>query len=266
MPVIAVDDPDDPRIAVYRNVRDRDLAGRGDGFIAEGEVVIRHLLDAADFEARSLLVAAHRLETRHALLAAVPEAVPVYAAPQAVMDGIVGFPIHRGLLAFGRRRRDHAATDLLARRPALVLGLVGIANHDNIGGLFRNAAAFGAGAVLIDGTCCDPLYRKALRVSVGGVLTVPFARTVDAAAMVEALLAAGYTPVGLSPAGEAQIGAVAEITRPALLLGAEGPGLPRDLLARIRSLRIDMAPGFDSLNVATAGAIALHELRRALRP
>jgi tRNA G18 (ribose-2'-O)-methylase SpoU len=130
-----------------------------------------------------------------------------------------------------------------------------------MGGLFRNAAAFGVDAVLLDAICCDPLYRKAIRVSVGGVLTVPFA-TVDGD-MVETLLRHGLEPVALSPSGETPLHSFTPPSRAALLLGAEGPGLPAETLARCRTVSIPMAGSFDSLNVATTSGIALHHLRTA---
>jgi tRNA G18 (ribose-2'-O)-methylase SpoU len=178
------------------------------------------------------------------------------------MDAIVGFPIHRGVLAVARRAPLPPVRDLLAGLPegALVVGLVGLANHDNVGGIFRNAAAFGAGAVLLDRETCDPLYRKAIRVSVGGALVVPFTRVESAEAMVEALRAAGFEVISLSPRGREALSQVRPSRRTALLLGAEGPGLPADVLARTRSVSIPMSGGFDSLNVATTSGIALHHL------
>ena len=124
------------------------------------------------------------------------------------MDAVVGFHIHRGVLAAGRRA-EPTAEALLADLPAqaLVVGLCGIANHDNMGGLFRNAAAFGADAVLIDDDCCDPLYRKAIRVSVGAALTTPFARAGSAAELADRLVAAGFEVLALSPRGDVTPGA-----------------------------------------------------------
>jgi tRNA G18 (ribose-2'-O)-methylase SpoU len=116
--------------------------------------------------------------------------------------------------------------------------------------------------VLLDETCCDPLYRKAIRVSVGAALTVPFARAGDAGAMVERLAAAGFEVVALSPRGETELGELAAAPRAAALFGAEGPGLPQTVLDRVRSVRIAMAGGFDSLNVATSSGIVLHSLVR----
>jgi tRNA G18 (ribose-2'-O)-methylase SpoU len=142
-----------------------------------------------------------------------------------------------------------------------VLVGISISNHDNMGGLFRNAAAFGVDAVLLDHTSCDPLYRKAIRVSVGGVLKVPFSRGGDGAGMLAAMQAAGFQMLALTPGGIQELSAVQRAPRTALVVGAEGPGLPADLMASMAKVRIDMAEGFDSLNVATSAAIALYHLR-----
>jgi tRNA G18 (ribose-2'-O)-methylase SpoU len=182
-------------------VRERDLVGRGDGFIAEGEVVLRVLL-APDSRARaaSILVAENRLDELAPLLAAAPPGTPVYVASQVVMDAVVGFHIHRGILAHGVRPLDPGTVALLSGLPprALVVALYGISNHDNMGGLFRNAAAFGADAVLLDARCCDPLYRKAIRVSVGAALKVPFARARASEDLLATLTAAGFVAFALS--------------------------------------------------------------------
>jgi tRNA G18 (ribose-2'-O)-methylase SpoU len=261
--IVPIDDPDDPRIAVYRQVRERDLVGRGGGFIAEGEVVLRVLLGPTSrFTAASLLVAEKRLERLAPLIAPLAEAVPVYAAGQAVIDAIVGFHIHRGILAHGLRGPEPDAEALLAGLPprAVVLVLFGIANHDNLGGLLRNAAAFGADAVLLDAASCDPLYRKAIRVSVGAALSVPFARLAADQDPLDLLARTGFDAIALSPAGAEPLAGLARPDRVAVLLGAEGPGLAPGLLAKARTAAIPMAPGWDSLNVAAASAVALHEL------
>jgi len=261
--IVPITDPDDPRIAAYRDVRERDLVGRRGGFIAEGEVVLRVLLGAASrFRPASLLIADKRLERLGPLIEALPGEVPVYAAGQAAMDAIVGFPIHRGILAHGLRQADPDAGSLLRGLGprAVALALFGVANHDNIGGLFRNAAAFGAKAVLLDAGCCDPLYRKAIRVSVGAALTVPFARLAPGEDALELLAQAGFTALALSPNGAEPLVGLARPERAAVLLGAEGPGLPEDVLRRARTVAIPMAPGWDSLNVAAASAVMLHAL------
>jgi tRNA G18 (ribose-2'-O)-methylase SpoU len=260
-----IDDPGDPRIAAYRNVRERDLVGREGLFVAEGEVVLRVLARSPLFEAVSVLLAEKRVAGLAEITDTLPALVPIYAAGQAVMDAIVGFHIHRGILAVGRRRAAPSAGELLAGLPAraTVLVLCGIANHDNMGGLFRNAAAFGVDAVLLDADCCDPLYRKAIRVSVGASLIVPFAQLGRDEDLCGLLDGAGFTALALSPRGETRLADLARPERAAVLLGAEGPGLSDAVMARARTVSIPMAAGFDSLNVATTAGIVLHHLGAA---
>jgi tRNA G18 (ribose-2'-O)-methylase SpoU len=178
------------------------------------------------------------------------------------MDAVAGFHIHRGILAVGRRAPQPAAADLLAAlgERALVLGLFGIANHDNMGGILRNAAAFGVDAVILDTACCDPLYRKAIRVSVGAALVAPLARLAADEDPVALLGRFGFEAIALSPSASLPMSGLARAPRAALLLGAEGPGLPETILAKARAVSVPMAPGLDSLNVATASGIALHHL------
>jgi tRNA G18 (ribose-2'-O)-methylase SpoU len=260
---IPIDDPDDPRIAAYRDIRERDLVGRRHRFVAEGKVVLDVLFSTGRFCAESVLILDSRLAGMAETLAKAPAGTPVYVASRAVIDAVAGFPMHRGVLAVGRRRADESGERLLATLPrqALVIALVGISNHDNMGAIFRNAAAFGADAVLLDETCCDPLYRKAIRVSVGAALKVPFATGGSCTSVADALEAHGFSQIALSPGGKADIRAVERRERMALYLGTEGEGLPADLLARLEAVRIPIAEGFDSLNVAAASAIALHEIR-----
>lgn len=260
---VAISDPDDPRIEPYRSVRERDLVGRQGRFIVEGAVPLQVLLTRSRFPVESVLLSENQLGSLSERLSALPADVPVFVAGRAVMDAIVGFPIHRGILAVGLRPPESDLGRVLADLPdpALVVGLVGLANHDNVGGIFRNAAAFGADAVLLDSGTCDPLYRKAIRVSAGGVLTVPWWRMTDAAEMVESLRRAGFEVLSLSPSGELDISQVAPTARTAFLLGAEGPGLPRNLLERTTCVSIPMRSGFDSLNVATTSGIVLHHVR-----
>ncbi|MDF2689019.1 MAG: methyltransferase [Microvirga sp.] len=262
--LIAISDPDDPRIEAYRAVKERDLLGRQHRFIAEGEVVLRVLLRQSRFEIESLLLGEGRVEGLNDALHSLPSEVPVYIANRQVMDAIVGFPIHRGILAIAKRPVMPPVEALLAGLPekALVVVMVGLANHDNVGGIFRNAAAFGAGAVLLDQETCDPLYRKAIRVSVGGALVVPFTRAPSADVLVQALEGASFEVIALSPSGKEVLSEVQPARRTALLLGAEGPGLPPDVMARTRTVSIPMSGGFDSLNVATTSGIALHHLTR----
>lgn len=265
MNIIRIEDPADPRVAPYLDIRERDLVGREGRFVAEGKVVLNVLFSAGRFEVESLLVLENRLAGLADTLALAAEHTPVYVVSASVMDAIAGFHMHRGILAIGRKGPPVPVDDLLAGLPqrALLAVPVGISNHDNIGSIFRNAAAFGADAVLLDETCCDPLYRKAIRVSVGAALKVPYAVGGSAGQLADALSRHGFEQLALSPAGKADIRDIARPQRLALYLGTEGEGLPEALLKRLTTARIRMAPGFDSLNVAAASAIALHHFTDA---
>lgn len=266
MNLIRVLDAVDPRICAFRDVKERDLTGRQGLFVAEGEVVLRVLVSAASrCEPVAVLIAEKRLEALRDILERLPEDVPVYTAPQDVLDGIAGFHLHRGILALGRKPGAPALEDFLEGMPdrAVLAGACGIGNHDNMGGLFRNAAAFGAAGLLLDATCCDPFYRKAIRVSVGAALRTPFVEGVTAAAMVEALQARDFEVLALTPSATETLAQLKPAPRTAILLGSEGPGLPAEVIARCRPLAIRMSGGFDSLNVATTSAVALHHLTTA---
>ncbi|MBB3381445.1 tRNA G18 (ribose-2'-O)-methylase SpoU [Rhizobium sp. BK609] len=264
--LIEIRHPDDPRIAEFRNIRERDLTGRENRFIAEGTVVLRLLADvhaaAGDFLAEKVLLLKNRVAGLSDIIDTFPADVPIYVAEAEVLDGIVGFHLHRGVLALGRRTAEDGMSGLFDRLPkqSLVLVGCGISNHDNMGSMFRNAAAFGAAAVLLDESCCDPLYRKALRVSVGSILTVPYRRQSSAAELLAALTERGFAIWGLSPRGSSDIRDVPASERMALVVGTEGEGLPEIILSAFGSVRIPQAPGLDSLNVATASGIALFEM------
>ena len=260
-------DPADPRLDPYRDIRERDLVGREGRFIAEGEVVLKVLARSRPASVLSCLITENRLDALKPTLDTLAQDCPVFVASRAVIERIAGFDIHRGVLALGQKPEPPDLDALLASMPecALVVIAIGIANHDNIGGIFRNAAAFGADAVLLDHGSCDPLYRKAIRVSVGGVFTVPFIRAERTNAedpFAEALVRNGFERIALSPGADENLGAYRRPDRVAFYLGAEGTGLPRSILDRCLGLSIPMADGFDSLNVATTAGIALHHLQR----
>jgi tRNA G18 (ribose-2'-O)-methylase SpoU len=264
--LVGIESAAHPALQPYTAVRERDLVGREGLFIAEGEVVLRVLVSRSRLAVRSLLLEKRRVESVIDILASIPDGVPAYVVPQSIMDAVVGFSIHRGVLALGERGRALTPSAVLEGAPSSspLVGLIGLTNHDNVGGIFRNAAAFGAGGVLLDEETCDPLYRKAIRVSAGAALVVPFARCASANEMLDLLEEAKIEPIALTPRGEETIDALPPARR-ALLLGTEGPGLPEAVLRRARRVRIDMAPGLDSLNVAVASGIALHEVHRQLR-
>ncbi|WP_395944836.1 TrmH family RNA methyltransferase [Brevundimonas sp.] len=260
---ISITDPEDPRIAAFRDIRERDLTGREGLFIAEGEVVVRVLASTASrCRPRALLLAEKRVAALADVIAALPAAAPVYAASQPVLDRIAGFPLHRGILALGEKPPPPSVASILARPGMDDVFVVasGIGNHDNMGGLFRNAAAFGARAVLLDQACCDPFYRKAIRVSVGAVLRTPFTVADSAEAVVAAMQAAGVEVLALTPSATQRLADYRRKGPVALVLGSEGPGLPRAVIERCRAVGIPMAGGFDSLNVAVTSALALHQM------
>jgi len=259
---------DDPRIAGYRAVRDADLRG-GHTFLAEGRHNVRRLLTVSRFRTRSVFVTPAGLEgIRDALLRA-PRPAPVYLASQRLMNDVVGYDMHRGCLAEGERGPEaelESLWDMSGQPPRLCVVLEDVTNPENVGGVFRNALAFGAGAVLLTPRSVDPLYRRSIRVSMGAALRVPFARAARWPEELPRLRAAGVAVVAL----EARRGGalpLAELELPAgtrgvaLLVGCEGSGLSQ--AARQQAsicVTIPMAPGIDSLNTATATGIALHHL------
>ncbi|GAA3219716.1 RNA methyltransferase [Pseudonocardia petroleophila] len=262
--LIPVDDPADPRLDDYRDLTTADRrpdrpGGRG-LVIAEGVVVVRRLL-ASPYLVRSLLGVPRRLDELADDLAAID--VPAYAADADTMATAVGFHLNRGVLAVADRAApvDAAA---LARTARSLAVLEGVNDHENLGSLFRNAAALGVDGVLLGPRCADPLYRRSVRVSMGHVLRVPFADLAGPwPGALDLLRDAGLRVAALTPAPDAVplAGAGLGGRRVAVLLGAEGPGLTDEALAAADlRVRIPMATGVDSLNVATAGAVAFHAI------
>lgn len=269
MTPISIIDPADPRIGAFRDVKERDLTGREGLFIAEGEVVLRVLSSqASQCEAVAVLIAEKRLEALRPILEAFAGQVPIYTAGQNVLDEIAGFHLHRGILALGRKPQPVTLSAMLDRVEGqdglkVLVAASGIGNHDNMGGIFRNAAAFGAGAVLMDAGCCDPFYRKAIRVSVGAVLRTPMVTGLSSAEMVGQLQARGWEVLALTPSAEMILSDFRPKDRTVILLGSEGPGLPKAIIDTCTPVGIAMAGGFDSLNVAATSAVALHQITTA---
>jgi tRNA G18 (ribose-2'-O)-methylase SpoU len=266
MPVIEVDNFEDPRLDDYRNIRDRDLRRDGALFVGEQALVVQRMLGRPGVT-RSVLIASNWMD-RIAPLAA-PE-VPVYVTDPPTMKKVAGFDIHRGVLAMGYRRaieRSGLPDDLLARDPLTLLVCEDIANIDNIGMLFRNAAAFGVDGVLLSPSCHDPLYRKSLRVSIGHALDIPFARSRDWAGDLADLARRGITLIAAAATGSAvAIDEVPPPRRVALVVGQEFDGVSAATLdACHHVVRIPMTQGVDSLNVAVAAAVCLHRFSTAAR-
>lgn len=266
--MIAVDDPEDPRLAGYRDLTDanrrRSVEAEQGIFVVEGVLAVRRLL-GSKWPLLSVLVRPDRVTAVADVVdVATVAGAPVYVAPPEVFDRIAGFHVHRGVLALASRLAEADPLDLLVATDTVVV-VEGVNDHENLGAIFRNAAGLGAGAVLMDPTCCDPLYRRSVRVSVGHVLDVPFARLAPWPDALGRVADAGFAVVALSPKGDETIdeAAARRPDRVAIVVGAEGGGLSAAALERAAStVRIPMTESVDSLNVATAAAIALHRLAR----
>ncbi|MFI5484279.1 TrmH family RNA methyltransferase [Micromonospora echinaurantiaca] len=265
VPVHQITDPDDDRIADYRALTDVELRTRWEPphglFIAEGELVLRRALRAG-YPARSYLVDAKRVDQ----LADLDTGdAPVYAATPDVLQRATGFHVHRGVLASFRRKPLPSAAEVLATARRAVI-LEDVNNHTNLGAIFRAVAALGVDAVLLSPSCADPLYRRSVRVSMGEVFAVPYAKLEPWPDALGQVRAAGFTVLAMTPAPDAvpiQRLDPAQRARAALLLGAEGAGLTRAAMeASDARVVIPMRRGVDSLNVAAATAVACWELGR----
>ncbi len=271
MRVIQIESRDDPRIEGYRDLKEVAVRQRRGLFVVEGRGTLRCLVERSSYRPRSVLVNPAAFDAMQGVLARLDEETPVYRATRSVLHEVAGFDVHRGCLALAEPAEPVALDRFLAARGApardsLIVVLEGLTNLDNVGGVFRNAMAFGVDGVLLCPRCCDPLYRKAIRTSMGATLCVPFTRALSwPEGPLAALREAGYSLVALDPAGQALDdrrtgGSRAALPRrAALLFGTEGVGISPEALAMVDlRLRIDMAAGMDSLNVATASGIALH--------
>jgi tRNA G18 (ribose-2'-O)-methylase SpoU len=258
--------PDDPRAADYRGVSDPQLLRSRKLFIAEGRIVVTRLIEDGRWTIRSVLVSEAAKRDLEPMLAAIAARVPILVCEAAEFLGITGYDIHRGCLALVERRPALSLEAVLAGARLTVV-LEGVSNADNVGGVFRNAAAFGADVVLLSPTCCDPLYRKAIRTSMGASLRVPFVQLGEWPASLPQLRAAGFQLVALTPREPSEpldtFASRPRAPKLALLVGAEGPGLTAAVeSAADDRIRIPIAPGIDSLNLAVATGIALEHLTR----
>lgn len=258
---IRIDDPDDPRLADFRDLTRADRrpdrpGGRG-LVIAEGTVVVRRLL-ASPYPLRALLGLARRYDELAEELAGSD--APYFVVDAALMATVIGFHLNRGVLATADRISLPSAGELL-RNARSVAVLEGVGDHENLGSIFRNAAGLGVGAVLLGDGCGDPLYRRSVRVSMGTVLHVPFASLPWLDGGIDLLRGNGFRIVALSPAGELRLADAPLDGRIAVLVGSEGHGLTEAAMtAADMRVRIPMHRGIDSLNVATAAAIAFAAL------
>ena len=266
---IRIDEPSDPRIEEYIGLRDQELRRRRESpggdlsgiFVAEGDIVVQRAVRAG-YRLRSVLVDATRATP---LPAEVGPDVPVFAAGPGVVLRITGMGVHRGMMASFDRRLEATASAVLASATRVVV-LENVNNPTNLGVIARSAIGLGADGLLLDPSCCDPLYRRASRVAMGEVFAMPWARLGRFPDGLDEVVDAGFSLLALTPDREAESIDTLQLApgeRVALVLGAEGPGLTADAMARIgRRVRIPIHGGVDSLNVAAAAAVACYVLGR----
>jgi tRNA G18 (ribose-2'-O)-methylase SpoU len=252
----------DPRLDDYRHITDHEALGQRGLFVAEGRLVVERLVAQRQHRLRSVLLSPAAAAAMGTSTRDLPAGTPVFVVPQADMSALVGFNIHRGCLALAERPAPATIDALDLRAMTHVLVLEGVNNPDNVGGLFRTAAALGVSAVVLGPNCGDPLYRKAIRTSMAATLTLPW---VHAGAWPDALArihAAGLPIIACTPSPHAaSIYDAVLPSRAAVLVGAEGPGLTPEALALAAvQVRIPMHGAMDSLNVATAAAVVLSAL------
>ena len=262
--VVDITDPADPRVDDFRDLnsvdRRPDLPGGKGLVIAEGVLVVQRML-ASRFTPHAFLGTDRRLAELSADLAGVP--IPFYRASAEVMSEVVGFHLNRGVLGAARRPAELGVADVLAGARTVAV-LEGVNDHENLGSVFRNAAGLGVDGVIFGAGCADPLYRRAVRVSMGHALLVPFARAENWPADLYRLRDNGFRLLAMTPnAGSRVLAEMADELsgqKVAVLVGAEGPGLTDAALrAADARVRIPMSRGTDSLNVATAAALAFYE-------
>jgi len=265
--VIDITDPDDDRVDDFRDLNSIDRrpdlpAGKG-LVIAEGVLVVQRML-ASRFTPHAFLGTDRRLAELAGDLA--DAAAPFYRATAEVMAEVIGFHLNRGVLGVARRTPELTTTEVLADACTVAV-LEGVNDHENLGSIFRNAAGLGVDAVIFGAGCADPLYRRAVRVSMGHALLVPFARTHRWPGDLELLRSNGFQLLAMTPDAQARTLGDAMSARVgqkvAVLVGAEGPGLTETAMrASDVRVRIPMSRGTDSLNVATAAACAFYERNR----
>ncbi len=264
--IIPIGHADDERLSDYVQLRDaslrRHLESQRGLFIAEGDKVIRRALDAG-YQPRSFLLAPRWLDPLAEVLDSRPD-VPVYVVAEELAERVTGFHVHRGALASVHRQQRHTVQDVLAQDRLVVLE--DVVDHTNVGAILRCAAGLGWGGALLSPRAADPLYRRAIKVSMGAVFSLPWARLEDWRGAPALLSAAGFTTVALTlGADSVDLADLADrVTRPvrvALLLGTEGAGLSEQWTreAELRAT-IPMFAGIDSLNVAAAAAVACYAL------
>ena len=267
-PTIPVSSIGDPRIAVYRNLKDRDLSREGDRFIAEGELVVRRLLDS-DFPCESVLLADRRVAEIAPL---VPPHVPIFTGPAGVVHQIVGFKFHAGVMAVGVRKPPLSLEQLAFTwtndAPVTLVVCPEISNTENLGSLIRIAAGFGATAVVLGQHCCDAFYRQSVRVSMGTVFRLPIVQSKNLLTdLTEMKQRWGVETIATVCQHDAEpLARAPRSKRIAILFGNEAQGLGADYIAACdRRVTVPMQLGTDSLNVSVAAGVVMYHFTQYAR-
>lgn len=267
MPIHTVTSLDDPRLALYRNVKDSELARDGDRFLAEGHFVVQRLL-ASSFPVESVLLAERQLEQMRPF---IPQTVPLYVASNAILNQILGFPFHNGVIAIARRQPLYLLEQVLkpGTSPLTLVILPELSGLQNMGSIIRVSAAFGVDAIILGPRCADPFYRLSCRVSMGAVFKVPIIRSMD----MEADLASLHQNYGVELAATVLDESATDLTQATraaklgLLFGGEGYGLSKQVVGLCqRKLTLPMRLGTDSLNVGVSAAVFLYHFTHVAPP
>jgi tRNA G18 (ribose-2'-O)-methylase SpoU len=255
--LVRIQSLDDPRVEEYRHIGDHEWLFERSLFVAEGRLVVRRLLDLRQWPINSILLSQAAVENLRDVLDRTD--APIYLVDQELMTGLAGFNIHRGCLAIGRRLAASTLDRIITGPLGRVLVLEGVNNPDNVGGLFRSAAAFGVELIVLGPDCGDPLYRKAIRTSMAASLVVPFVQVQQWPGAIRDLRADGFTVIALTPdRAVAPIEEVFPHSKLAILVGSEGGGLTAEAMrAATLRIRIPTTADVDSLNVTTAASIAM---------
>jgi tRNA G18 (ribose-2'-O)-methylase SpoU len=257
MGIVNIDSLDDPRLAVYRNPKERELARDGGKFIAESEHVVRRLLDS-DYPVESVLVARRRCEEFSAV---VRDDVPLLVVADEMVHRIVGFKFHSGVLACGRRKALSTLQQIMAGKKSTIVICPELASHDNLGSLIRIASAFGVDGMILGERCCDAFYRHCIRVSMGTIFSLPMVKSEDLLADLRELRATGFEIAATVLEEDAEpLSGFSRGNRLGVVFGNEAQGIDAETLAACdRRVTIPMRVGVDSLNVAVAAGIFLYE-------
>ena len=259
MAFISINTLDDARLAAYRNVKDRELAKQGNLFLAEGQHLVQRLL-ASDFPTESILIDERKIRLIESSLR--PD-IPVYVAPPGLVDQVVGYPFHVGVIAVGRRRASISIDQLMQNisDSALLVVCPDLRSTENLGNIIRTAAGFGAHAILLGERSCDPFYRQSVRVSMGAVFKIPIIQSLDLRADLQLLKQCWQIQViaTVLDATAENLHVAATSPRMALMFGSEDQGLAPELVAIAdRRVTLPMAWNTDSLNVSIAAGIFLY--------